>query len=246
VIKEAIEKILDLGEIRTIEQAGRIYARDKDHLHVVVKPEEIEPAPLKVGTLESLVRYLVANPDGLDLDALTIHVLDPLEVRVIGPLQPENCNTRFTYLRACAGIGSFQFNKYMDLEAFVVGLQAGFVSSGEVAQIVAMLANLANEAIRQNKDDGFSQTLQVKTGLTTKAEVTVKNPVILAPFRTFREVEQPPGKFILRLKDHGNAAPLVALFSADLGAWELEAIKAIRIKLELMMEAKGIKVEVMS
>ena len=41
---------------------------------------------------------------------------------------------------------------------------------------------------KTNKDDGFTQTLEIKTGITTKEKVEVKNHVLLQPYRTFREV----------------------------------------------------------
>lgn len=247
MIKEAIEKILALDEIRTVEEDGRLYVRDADDLERLKRPDEYHPTPLKVGNLHSVVQYLTLNPDGLDVESLTIHVLDPYTVELIGPLQNDNDNTRFIYLAAKAKPNAFKFNRYLELEDFVLSLQASFRPSEEMAAVVHMLANLANETIRQNLDDGFSQSLQIKTGLTTKAEVQVKNPLCLVPLRTFREVEQPAGQFLLRLRDQGGGGPpLVSLTIADGDAWELEAIEAITLALEGWIEEQGLAVEVLS
>jgi hypothetical protein len=53
--------------------------------------------------------------------------------------------------------------------------------------------------------------------------------VELRPYRTFREIEQPASKFVLRVKRGGEGQkPGCALFEADGGFWKLEAIENIR------------------
>ena len=245
MIKEAIDRVLELSQIRTIEVFDRLYAVNQGRLDFIRAPDEHQPSRVNLYGLNSLVTYLSINPDGLDQDKIMVHVIGPDEVEVIGPLMPLSGNGRFTYARVSFDVPCFQFNRYMDLESFILGLQTGFAPSSDLSNIVLMLACLVNETIRQNQDDGFSQSLQIKTGLTTKAEVKVENPVALIPYRTFREVEQPPGKFILRLQNNGAAPPMVALFNADLAAWELEAMAAIEAWLKQQFETHAINVKVM-
>lgn len=57
--------------------------------------------------------------------------------------------------------------------------------------------------------------------------VKVPNPVELAPFRTFTEVEQPTSPFVFRVRRDGDAI-MAALFAADADAWKNEAICRIR------------------
>jgi len=49
--------------------------------------------------------------------------------------------------------------------------------------------------------------------------VAIKPRVMLTPYRTFLEVEQPTSEFLLRLNDEGE----VGLFEADGGMWALTA-----------------------
>lgn len=57
------------------------------------------------------------------------------------------------------------------------------------------------------------------------ASVKPLPPIIkLAPYRTFIEVEQPEGEFLLRLQK----GPSAALFEADGGAWKIQARKNIK------------------
>ncbi|KHO31340.1 hypothetical protein OR63_10900, partial [Clostridium tetani] len=82
-------------------------------------------------------------------------------------------------------------------------------------------------------DDGVSQAATIKTGVASVNEVKVPNPVVLAPFRTFPEIEQPESKFIFRMQ----SGPRAALFEADGGAWRNEAM--IKIKAYLEEQLKG-------
>jgi hypothetical protein len=60
--------------------------------------------------------------------------------------------------------------------------------------------------------------------MTDRGEV--KNPVMLQPYRTFREVGQPQSEFLVRLQS-GEKLPTVAVFEADGGSWQVEAIQKI-------------------
>ena len=66
---------------------------------------------------------------------------------------------------------------------------------------------------------GVSSAVQ----LTVNAVVEIKPRVMLRPFRTFLEVEQPESEFLLRVDpDEG-----IGFFEADGGIWKLEAKKNI-------------------
>lgn len=226
MISEAIDRILKLAEIRKLELNGATYASDTDRLQRVKPSEHYAPTPLVFSNLDSLISYIETNPDNLNTEGLRLHVVNRLVVELIGPLQTDNDNARFCYARATFDPTNFHYDVWMPIDEFIVSIQSAFVQTDQSDAVVNMLANIANEAIRTSKDDGFSQTISIKTGLTTKSEVTVRNPVELVPITTFREVEQPAGQFILRLKDHGGP-PLVCLFAADVKALQLAGAVAV-------------------
>lgn len=248
MITEAINRIIELATIRTVERNGAMYVSEGDRLQRLRPPVHESPAPLEFSNLDSLIGYIATNPDNLDTESLRLHVVSSVRVDLIGPLQPINDNVRFCYAVAKFYLPSsyFEFGKWMPLEEFIIGMQSAFVPTDQSLAVVSMLANIANEAIRTNKDDGFSQMISVKTGLTTKSEVTVKNPVELVPVSTFREVEQPIGKFILRLNDKGRSgAPLVGLFAADIMALRLAAVGALAKYLNERIEEEMLETRVM-
>ena len=62
----------------------------------------------------------------------------------------------------------------------------------------------------------------LKTGVANLAKAKAPNPVMLRPYRTFAEVEQPASQFVFRIDKNAE----MALFSADGGKWHLNAIKS--------------------
>jgi len=94
---------------------------------------------------------------------------------------------------------------------------------------LAWLDSLAGKAIPEGESEAvFSDS--IKTGITRVEETEIPNPIILQPYRTFLEIEQPASPFIFRLKAGPNEASPVcaALFEADGGVWRLQAITRIR------------------
>ena len=72
-------------------------------------------------------------------------------------------------------------------------------------------------------DNGVTQTVEARQGVALNAVVEIKPRVMLRPFRTFLEVEQPESEFLLRVDpDEG-----IGFFEADGGIWKLEAKKNI-------------------
>lgn len=192
---------------------------------------EPEPNTLVVHTLAGLVKYIDANRDGLDLQACTLHVVGPERVdllsELIGPY-----NQRFTYVSAVcddrfagAPLG-FRFGKWMEVENMLIAVQALFEDRGQRADVLRVLGNVRNEAVKTQTDDGVTQEVTVRSGIQVVEQTTVPNPVRLAPFRTFAEVEQPESPFIFRMRKAGDAID-AALFEADGGAWRGEAIELI-------------------
>lgn len=72
-------------------------------------------------------------------------------------------------------------------------------------------------------DNGVTQTVEARQGVALNALVEVKPRVLLRPFRTFLEVEQPESEFLLRVHPEEG----IGFFEADGGIWKLEAKKNI-------------------
>lgn len=234
MLKEVIDRILELGPIRTLEDDDEMYVKQTDHLARLKRPHEEEPNPLQFTTLTGFADYVLRNPDELPIDKFIIHVEDYDVVSLLGPLQPTNENERFCYAKAKSNIKQFQFGVYMAIEPFVVGLQTMFAECPEESEcdlktILSYVGNVASERVAEHADDGFSQSIQIRTGLSMKSAVKVQNPVVVRPHRTFGEVEPPETVAVLRFKEdkREESAPQVGLFEGAGERWRIQAIKDI-------------------
>lgn len=222
---ESINRILALAPPQAVELEGRPYTTGK------VFPVNI-PLPLTVSvhTLTAIVDYLKENPDGLELDHLVVHVLSPKEVRVLSRLSGP-FEERSVYLASVHAVPEFEFGRYYDIESFVIALQSQFVQGELIAEILQLVGTIRDDMIKVYADDGVTQEVTAKNGIGRVENRAVPNPVLLRPFRTFAEIEQPDGRFVLRMKSGsgtGSGRPAIALFEADGGVWELNAIQAVR------------------
>lgn len=233
MLSQFIDKIVGLGEIRTIDHNGDTYTNA--NLARIRTPEQADPSPMIFRNLGGLVHFIADAAERDDIPApadLLLHIVDPYTVNLVGRLQPANDNRRFCFAKATATPLGFQFGQYIPLEDMVLGLQCEFKQTNERDHLIAMLGNVASEHVREHNDDGMSQSIQIKSGLRLKSEVKVTNPVELTPYRTFRECEQVESPFIIRFKARGEHQPMVMLKDAGGDYWQIDAMLNIRVWLE--------------
>jgi hypothetical protein len=220
MIKEALEYIVGLKDAHEHVIDETTYT---DKKLIPVFPNKLEDY-IKASTLTSLVNYIKNNVDECTMtNRVIVHIVNPTTVEVKSPVYDMSMK-RNNYIDINARVPRFNFGDFYDAESFNIALQSKFIQSNDRDIILKVVGNLKDEAVRTIGDDGVSQSVTTKTGVATVENVKVPNPVTLKPYRTFIEVEQPESKFIFRMKDGGYCA----LFQADGGAWENEAISNIK------------------
>lgn len=231
MIKSALEYLMNAGKTEIIEVNGQKYAT-KSISHVV----EPKPAQIEMSTLTGLIDYIKANVDKIpDMETdMLIHVVSENCVKFMSAVKPDA--NRDCYLVCNAKTPRLSLDTYLDPEKFNVMLQSCFLDFGDRSRVLGIASNIKEEQVKNSSDDGISQTVVAKVGVASTGYVPVPNPVILVPFRTFIEVEQPESKFVLRIKD----GPQIALFEADGGEWRLAAM--LRIKKYLQDALPGINI----
>lgn len=138
------------------------------------------------------------------------------------------------------GLKPFRFDTFHDRETFVIGLQSLFVPTAPLASVLEIASGLTDAQVVTSEDDGISQSTTIKRGVASlKQPIVVKGRVPLQPYRTFREVEQPVSEFIFRLRSQ-DGVPGCALFEADGGKWQLDAM--LTIKTWLDAKVRGLQV----
>ncbi len=175
-------------------------------------------------TLFGLTDFLTADVDGLlsKHERYLVSVDSPTVVRVYSPIYGEDCKRD---LVACCEIDprGLSTDRFLDAEDFNIMLQARALQTANRDLVLKFVGSMKEEQSNQTADDGFSQRVTVKTGVAQIGDVTIVNPIYLAPRRTFPEVAQPESPFVLRLKE----GPQAALFQVDDLSWKVEAIANI-------------------
>lgn len=242
MIEAAINKILGLARPEILHLAeGLRYTNQK--LYPVPDPM---PSHLDVETLTGLLDYIQANRDMLSLRDCMIIIEDFKTVRLVGSLQGAFLQ-RSVYMIAECRRDSLPFGNYMDIEAFIIWLQASFLDAGDRAKILAIVGNIQDGQIANFTDDGVTQSVNVKTGITKVEVAPVPNPVTLTPYRTFIDAVQPASSFVFRLRSgSGSERPKAALFEADGGKWETDCILNVRTYLEVELQALGLEIPVIA
>lgn len=235
MIRAALQYLVNLGKAEIIE-ADNGYYYSTEQLYPVKEPLA---SALIVETLSGLVDYIKSEFDRSSLNGQLVQVVSSRQVHLLSALFDDG--QRETYMIAEAFSPGFEFDQWYESEDFIIGLQSCFVENDDKAKILKVVGNIKDEAVRQYGDDGVTQQVTAKTGLAQVEDVPIPNPVMLAPFRTFMEIEQPESKFVFRMRQ-GDDGPECALFEADGGAWKLEAMKKVKAYLRAELDGTGIAI----
>jgi hypothetical protein len=173
---------------------------------------------LQLNSLTGFRDAYVAKIDGFTASA--VQVIDYNTVALVSLIADEN-GQRHEWLRTTnQEKNPFPFEHYQTPEAFLLSLQMGFLPTEEVIQLQKFASSLSNESSIGTQDDGYSQTITVKQGSVTRAEVKLPPRIKLMPYRTFREIDPVESEFIVRLKGAQGQLPTVALIPVDAGRWK--------------------------
>lgn len=232
MLKAAIEKILSLSEPHVLKIGSETYT-DTD---LVCIPHERTACPLEVHTLTSVLDYIANGCDELEEDIsrkFVIHVADQEHVYLYHELNADK--VRECLLACSVSPKTFPFGRWLDVESFIIAMQAHFVPSDNVDALVKLVGNVVDENSVTTADDGVTQKVTARSGIAMVKQAEVPNPISLAPYRTFNEIEQPESSFVFRVRK-GAAGVEAALFTADGNAWINDAILGIRDYLDTELD----------
>lgn len=222
MLKEFIEKIESMAlksNLITLEN-GRVMSAYP--LNPVKEPE-VEC--LRCHTLTAIKDYIGSfdgNPN------MMVHVKDWNTVRLIGQVFGHE-RQRDCFVESKSYDIEHLFDCPVRLEQFIVYIQSSFVQDDTTAAILKILGNVVQGKEAEYADDGLTQRVTTRAGVTRREVVDLPNPVTLRPFRTFMDIEQPASLFVLRLKaGRDGEQPSVSLTEADGGAWKNQAIASIK------------------
>ena len=229
MIKEAMQFLLSQAKQTEFhEKNGELYSNVN-----LSKIEEPTRNAISIQSLTGAVDFIKDNFD--EDDKVLVTVLDEKRLKVQTVLNDNKY--RETILNVDADVPEKTLDRYMDLEKFNIQLQSQFVPTVDRANILQIIGNLRSENVKNLGDDGTTQIVEVKKGVTIAQDQAVPNPVYLKPFRTFTEIAQPESPFVFRLKQERDEV-YAALFEADGGAWRSEARISIKEYLTEQLQAE--------
>ncbi len=241
MLEKAINRILSLADVKTLSFGGR------DYTTAALQPVKEPTLPLlEVNTLKGLVDYLKS---GLDLKEIgnyvnvidggevpedylrvALHIVSPLQVLAFLPVEGP-WKKRVPVVQATWNRRTFPFDDFLSQENFVIKLLATVQEGADtdLEKVLEFAGKIVCEDKAEITDNGVSQAVTVQRGVRQESGRVLPLRPSLKPVRTFTEVEQPVSTFVFRMRSEPVA---LALFEADMGAWEMVAKENIKKYLE--------------
>lgn len=247
MIKEALQYVVGLRTPEVFEVNGQNYCdKELERIEpVVVRAKE----KVNLNTLTSFIDYVKAqvNRDKVyDYSNLYLHIISP--TKVIAFEKDNELDGRKTYIcEVEAELPEVRYGNWYDSESFNILLQSRFYQTDTTAKLLSIVGNVKVSDVQTKSDNGITQSVQTSKGVVLREYTELPNPVVLAPFRAFVEIEQVSSAFIFRAKE--SKSPYedtkeinFALFEADGGAWKIEATKRIKTYLEEAFKDTGVAI----
>lgn len=212
MIKAALEYLVGLKPVQTFVINGETYTDGS--LSRVPKVKH-SPDRYAVKSLDAIAN-LIKTEIGKARVPLFIRIDTPTRVFVESSLDSE-FDRDFLYQANCEE-ANFQPG-WRDHEKAIIELKSAFIPTEGQQYLLDLLSRLCVDDGVETTDNGVTQTVTTKQGVSLKQAENVRNIVGLKPFRTFREVNQPESMFLIRVDDKSR----VAILEADGEIWKIEA-----------------------
>lgn len=188
-------------------------------------------------TLSSLVDYIKCQVDVPNAFAehIFINIMSPERISVISEANAANYDKRTHIADVTAMIPVVKIGKWVDQVEFCIMMRANFIDEEADTNrdaLICMASNVVSGTIAQYEDTGISQKATIKTGIQEQEDRILPDKVVLRPYRTFLEVEQPKSEFLFRAQDDQFNRIQFSLHEADGGRWKLDAMASIKAYLE--------------
>lgn len=197
-------------------------------------------------TLTSLVDYLKSQVDVPNdfVKHIFINITSPEHISVYSEANKDNHYARTAIADVSAMLPVVKIGQWVNQTEFCIMMRANFIDNGftETANglfedtnrdaLISVASNIVSGTIAEYEDTGISQKATLKTGIQEAEDKLLPEKVVLRPYRTFLEVEQPKSEFIFRAQDSKYDGVQLSLHEADGGKWKMEAMAAVKDYLE--------------
>ena len=216
MLAKMIDKIISLKQTQAFEIGGQTYT--DGHL-TRIPPHVDRPECITVSGLDGVCKLIRTEMEKVGVTIL-VQARSYKTVEVMTTYLPDF--SRNALYRAEADVPGLRTG-FRDRETALIELRSLFIPNDGTQYLLDLLSRITDEKSVSSKDNGVTQVVEARQGVALNAVVEVKPRILLRPFRTFLEVEQPESEFLLRV----DADKGIGFFEADGGVWQLEAKRNI-------------------
>lgn len=216
MLAKMIDKIVSLKQTQTFEVGGQTYT--DGHL-TRIPPHVDRPECITVSGLDGVCKLIRTEMEKVGVTIL-VQAKSYKTVEVMTTYLPDF--SRNALYRAEADVPGLRTG-FRDRETALIELRSLFIPNDGTQYLLDLLSRITDEKSVSSRDNGVTQVVEARQGVALNAVVEVKPRILLRPFRTFLEVEQPESEFLLRV----DANKGIGFFEADGGVWRLEAKRNI-------------------
>ncbi|MEF2589919.1 MAG: hypothetical protein U0M81_08215 [Oscillospiraceae bacterium] len=216
MLAKMIDKIVSLKETKTFEIGGQTYA---DSQLTRIPPHVDRPECIEVSGLDGickLIRTELAKLDTVVMVQAKAHNAVEVMTTYLGDF------SRNMLYKAKADAPGLRTG-FRGREVALIELRSLFIPNEGTAYLLDLLSRMTDENSVTTRDNGVTQQVEAKQGVSLNMLVDIKPRVQLQPFRTFLEITQPESEFLIRVDPQEG----IGFFEADGGIWKLEAKKNI-------------------
>lgn len=222
MLKAAIETILKVAQPAFLQNGGEDFVVTYDGSITQIKPDIEYPDPLTLYSLDSLVKMVKSEATKAEAP-LYITIPTHKEVQCFGQPQVGKRYHRQLYYKVMAtDVPGWEEVTKLPFDHAAVALQTRFQESTDRAYTLQLLSQISTGAKVTYNDTGVATNVVTSKGVTLQQNATIRPLVKLRPYRTFQEIEQPEGLFLIRIDERG-----ITFTEADGGMWKLDARKTI-------------------
>ena len=217
MLKAFIEKIEKMAGPKTFQIDGRSYSSEQLKR---IDPPKYKPEVINVTGLDSICKLVQHEAKAVGRK-IFIRIAAYNRVSVFSTYDEQY---ERDYLYKCeADTPSVTVDRFMQYERAVIELRSLYIPNEGSEYLLKLLGSITSESKVTSADNGVTQTVEAKSGISLMQKVEIQPRVTLKPFRTFIEVEQPESEFLLRISGDGA----IGLYEADGGVWKLEATRNV-------------------
>lgn len=228
MLKAAIEKIeaMSAPTIRTIEGHNFLVRKEG---YEEIRPIVDIPVCIDLYSLDAVVKMIETEAiPRYAGETLYINIPNHLRVDVFRQPRQEAHEIRpLLYTAEATDVPGWEPETKLAFERAAIALQTRFQDSEDRAYTLQLLSQITTGAKVTYNDIGVATTIVTQKGVSLQQNTTIKPLVKLRPYRTFQEVDQPEGLFLIRIDERG-----ISFIEADGGMWKLKARETVKAYLE--------------